>query len=228
MSRSLFSVAVALLLGLTPVAPAAEPVVAPADHTASTDPSYHLSPGDTVAITVYNEPDLSSTQTLGRTGAVRLPLIDEINLAGKGVREAEHFIEGTYKERQFLRAPVVTVVVTAYFPREVSVLGSVRAPGIVVFPRDVTSLDIVDVIARVGGFLPIAKSDAVAITHKTVDGKETVTIVNLEGSISNHLRLSFPSAIACVPMARASASDCWNWGLQVGELFVTGIRLNST
>jgi protein involved in polysaccharide export with SLBB domain len=184
MSRFSFSLFGTLLLSSPAAILASDPAPAPANAPAATDPSYHLSSGDTVTITVYNEPDLSSTQTIALTGEVRLPLIDEVKLAGKNVREAEHFLENTYKERQFLRTPVVTVVVVSYYPREVSVLGAVRAPGIVAFPRDVTSLDIVDVITRVGGFLPIAKSDAVTITHKTADGKETSTIVNLEDTIS--------------------------------------------
>ena len=67
-------------------------------------------------------------------------------------------------------------------------LGAVRSPGTVVFPRDVTSLDIVDVITRVGGFIPISKSDAVTITHRAADGKETVTTVDLENTISGRHR----------------------------------------
>jgi polysaccharide export outer membrane protein len=163
-----------------PTAGPAAPAVAPV----ATDPSYHLSPGDTVSITVYNEPDLAITQTLGHAGEMRLYLIGEITLGGKTVSEAEDALEKTYRDRQLLKDPVVIVSVTAYFPREVSVLGAVRMPGTVVFPRDVTSLDIVDVITRVGGFLPISKSDAVTITHRTPEGKEVVTIVDLENTIT--------------------------------------------
>jgi polysaccharide export outer membrane protein len=162
-----------------PVVPAT-PSVAPV----ATDPSYHLSPGDTVSITVYNEPDLAITQTLGHAGEMRLYLIGEITLGGKTVSEAEDALEKTYRDRQLLKDPVVILSVTAYFPREVSVLGAVRMPGTVVFPRDVTSLDIVDVITRVGGFLPISKSDAVTITHRTPEGKEIMTIVDLENTIT--------------------------------------------
>ncbi len=148
------------------------------------DPSYLLSPGDTVAITVYNEPDLSVTQTLGRSGDIRVYLIGEIILAGRSTRDAEHFLESTYKERNFLVDPVVTVTVTAYFPREVTVLGAVKRPGTVVFPRDSTTLDIIDVISQVGGFLPISQENAVRITRRVADGKETVITVDLDKVIS--------------------------------------------
>lgn len=173
-----------MLLCSALAASALEPVSTPVTAPVATDPGYRLSPGDTVAISVFGESDLAATQTIARSGEVRLALIGEIILAGKSVREAERAIEGTYRERQFLRTPVVTLAVTAYFPREVSVLGAVRTPGTVVFPRDVTSLDIVEVITRVGGFLPISKSDAVTITHRAADGKETVTTVDLENTIT--------------------------------------------
>jgi protein involved in polysaccharide export with SLBB domain len=181
MSRLLLSLGTLLLLSATVMSRANEPVSA---QVAATDPGYHLIVGDTIAVSVYGEPDLSVTQTIGRSGEVRLPLLGEIILTGKTVREAVHFLENTYQERQFLRTPVVDLVVTAYFPREVSVLGAVRTPGTVVFPRDVTSLDIVEVITRVGGFLAISKSDAVTITHRGADGKETVKTVDLENTIS--------------------------------------------
>lgn len=164
------------LPGAAPAAAAPAPVV--------TDPGYHLSAGDTVALSIFGEPDLASTQTLGRSGDVRLAFIGEIVLAGKTIREAEHAVEETYRNRNFLIHPVVTIVVTAYFPREISVLGAVRAPGTIVFPRDSVSLDIVEVITRVGGFLPIARTDNVTVTRRLPDGKETVLTVNLDNVIT--------------------------------------------
>ena len=188
MFRLIQSLAVAILLGTTGTALVAEPLTSPTGVPATTDPSYHLSPGDTISVSVYGEPDLLTTQTIARSGEVRLPLIGDIILAGKSVREAERMLEITYVQRQFLRTPVVDLVVITYFPREVSVLGAVRSPGTVVFPRDVTSLDIIEVITRVGGFLPISKSDAVTITHRAPDGKETVVTVDLESAMTGRHR----------------------------------------
>jgi polysaccharide export outer membrane protein len=156
----------------------------PVTAVTATDPSYRLSSGDTISVSIFNELELAASRIIGDAGEVRLPLIGEIILRGKTVRDAEHAIEIIYRERQLLRAPVVNLVVTAYLPREVSVLGAVRQPGAIGFPRDVTSLDIVEIITRVGGFLPISKSDSVVLTHRAADGKETVTIVDLDNVIS--------------------------------------------
>lgn len=177
-----------LLLGSSFPLRAAEPISAPTGPPVTTDPSYRLSAGDTVTISIEGEPELLASQTIARAGEVRLPLIGEVILSGKSVRDAERFLETAYKERQFLKAPVVNLVVTAYFPREVSVLGAVRAPGTVVFPRDTTSLDLIEVITRVGGFLPISKAEAVTVTRRLPDGKETVLTVDLDDVISGRRR----------------------------------------
>lgn len=161
---------------------------APADKAGVTDPSYRLSPGDTINISVYNEIELACVQTLGRAGEVRPHLVGEITLGGKTVREAELALESAYRKRELLKAPVVTLTVTAYFPREVSVLGAVRTPGTVVFPRDTTSLDVVEVITRVGGFIPVSKTEAVTITRRLPDGRETVVTVDLDHVISGRRR----------------------------------------
>ena len=177
MSKSLLR----LLCLLAAATAAAEPATSPPP---AADPSYHLSAGDTIAMTVYGEAELAATQTIGRGGEVRLPLIGEVVLAGQTVRDAERLLETTYQKRQFLKAPVVNLVVAAYFPREVSVLGAVRAPGTVVFPRDATSLDIVEVITRCGGFLPISKAEAVTISRRLPDGHDRVIIVDLDNVMS--------------------------------------------
>lgn len=164
------------------------PETAPAQ-TNITDPSYRLSPGDTISISVQGEPDLTTAPTISRSGEIRLIYIsDDIVITGRTVRETEHFLENLYREKKLLKSPVIRVNIGAYAPREVSVLGAVRTPGTVAFPRDNTSMDLVDVITRAGGFTPIAKEYAVQLTHRTADGKETVQTVDLADVISNRRR----------------------------------------
>lgn len=155
----------------------------------ATDPSYRLIAGDTVHITVStesNQVETSAAQTIGHSGDIRLPWIKElIKLGGKSVREAEHYLETLYRDKKLLNAPVVSVKVSAYFPREVSILGAVRSPGSLTFPPDTTTLDIATVIAKVGGFTPAAKKDAVTVTHRGEDEKETTQTVDLSDIYSS-------------------------------------------
>jgi polysaccharide biosynthesis/export protein len=149
-----------------------------------TDPSYRLNIGDTVYITVGTQSspgEASTTATIGKRGDVRLTWIDdEIMIDGKTVRDAEHFLENLYKDRELFNRPVASVKVANYFPREVSVNGAVRAPGLVAFLPDTLSMDIAQVIDRVGGFSTIAKANQVMVTHRETNGKETSVTLDLE------------------------------------------------
>jgi polysaccharide export outer membrane protein len=60
----------------------------------------------------------------------------------------------------------------------------VRTPGTIVFPRDATSLDIVEIITRAGGFLPISKADAVTLTRRLPDGTDRVIMIDLDNVMS--------------------------------------------
>jgi polysaccharide export outer membrane protein len=178
------------LVGLSATALFAEttPSTAAAPAPGDTDPSYHLAAGDSVAVTIYNEPEMSSAQRLDNGGTLRLPMIGEIKLAGLTVREAEESLEKLYRERELLKGPLVTIVVSNYALREVSVLGAVRSPGNFQFPKETTNLDIADLITRLGGFTPTAKSDSVSVIRRKPDGKEEVTTVDVERMISGRRR----------------------------------------
>lgn len=156
----------------------------------ATDPSYRLSPGDTIAVSIQGEPDMNTTQTISRGGDVRLVyLTNDVSITGKTVRDAERYLEDLYRKKNVLKKPVVSLTITGYSPREVSVLGEVRSPGNISFPRDLTSMDLVDVITRAGGFTPGAKQYAVVVTHRGADGKdEPPQTVDLEGVISSKRR----------------------------------------
>jgi polysaccharide export outer membrane protein len=164
-----------LLLAQNPPAGDSAPTANPA-----TDPAYRLNLGDRIAVSLFGEPDLSAQQMIDRNGLVRLPLIGELTVAGHTVRETETLIETAYQKGEILKAPQATLTMIAYAPREVTLLGAVRAPGTFQFPADTVSLDIRDVIARQGGFTPVAKGDSVAVTRRQSDGKEETTIVNVD------------------------------------------------
>lgn len=166
-------------------APASPPPLPAANDT---DPAYKLAVGDSVAVNVYGEPDMSASQRIDPAGQLRLPMIGAVKLAGLPVREAEDTLERLYRDRELLKAPLVTLVVSNYALREVSVLGAVRAPGNFQFPKETTSLDIADLITRLGGFTPTAKSDAVSVIRRKPDGREEVTTVDVERMISGRRR----------------------------------------
>jgi polysaccharide export outer membrane protein len=161
---------------------------APLPSAGETDPSYRLTAGDSVTVNVYGEPEMSATQRVDSNGELRLPMVGEMKIGGLSVREAEEALEKLYRDRELLKNPLVVLAVSNYALREVSVLGAVRSPGNFQFPKETTSLDIADLITRLGGFTPTAKSDAVSVIRRKPDGREEVTTVDVERMISGRRR----------------------------------------
>jgi polysaccharide export outer membrane protein len=186
----LLAIALPALAQTTPLPPGASAANAAqsGNSTGDTDPSYRLTAGDSVSVSVYGEGDMSASQRLDSTGVLRLPMVGEVKVGGLSVREAEGTLEKLYRERELLKSPLVTIAVNNYALREVSVLGAVRSPGNFQFPKETTSLDIADLITRLGGFTPTAKSDAVSVIRKKSDGSEEVTTVDVERMISGRRR----------------------------------------
>ena len=148
------------------------------------DGNYRLGKLDQIQITIFDEPDLSVASRINGEGSVRIPLIGEIKMAGLTIRKAETLIEEAYTENQILKNPIVSIRVIEYAPKEISILGAVGSPGKLPFPTEVTSLDIVDVISKVGGFSTIARADSVRITRVGEDGREIIFTVNVESMIT--------------------------------------------
>lgn len=161
--------------------------------SASEDPdngNYRLGKLDQIQITIFDEPDLSVAQRINGEGSVRIPLIGVIKMAGLTISKAETAIEQSYIENEILKDPIVSIRVIEYAPKEISILGAVGSPGKLPFPTEVSSLDIVDVISKVGGFTQVARADSVRITRVGDDGREIIFTVNVESMITGRGRRS--------------------------------------
>ena len=108
---------------------------------------YRIGTDDELAISVYNEPDLSKTQIVRPGGNISFPLAGEVGAAGRTPEELALVIE--QRLAPYVRNPRVTVIVTRYDSRRVNVLGELREPGVVRFASDITLLD---AVSRASGF----------------------------------------------------------------------------
>lgn len=140
---------------------------------------YRIAPGDELDVRVFDEPDLSERHRVDSSGDVRVPLVGTVTLAGMTVREAEERIEILYVEHRILKKPIVNVRVSNYATREVTVVGQVRRQGALEFPPESNAMNIVDVIAKCGGFTPRARPGEVTIVRPGPSGEEISTSVNL-------------------------------------------------
>ena len=125
-----------------------------------------LGVGDAVHVIVHQQPDLTTDARINERGAISMPLIGEVKLAGMAPNEAAAAIGEKFKKGEFLKNPQVSLSVTTVRSRQVSVLGAVTHPGR--YPLDDTTTQLSDVIAAAGG-INAAGGDTVVVLR---DGKQ--------------------------------------------------------
>lgn len=120
-----------------------------------------LGPGDTVRVTVFGQPDLTTEARVSEKGMIEMPLVGAVKVADKAPGEAAGAIADALKKGQYLKAPQVTVALTAVRSRQVSVLGLVARPGR--FPLEEQHVRVPDIIAAAGGVAPGGASTVTVI-----------------------------------------------------------------
>src|SRR5512138_3487399 len=76
----------------------------------SVEHRYKVGPLDVLSITVWRNPELSTTVTVRPDGRISMPLIDEVMAAGKNPSEVARELEKGLSK--LLRDPSVTVIVS--------------------------------------------------------------------------------------------------------------------
>ena len=150
---------------------AAANTVAQPDTGASSKPhdeNFVIGNDDVLAISVWKEPELTKAIPVRSDGKISLPLVGEMQAAGRTPLQLEESI--TEKLKGFITSPEVTVIVQQVNSRKYNVLGEVSKPGS--FPLT-ASTTIMDAIATSGGFKDFAKKTGVYILRKGPDGRET-------------------------------------------------------
>ena len=158
------------------------------------DPTgYKLRVGDTVKILVRGEPDCTVNSKINNDGNLRLVYLGEVPLVGMTAKQAETKIAKYYQTKLIFRQPIVSVTVSKYIDRSVFLTGALNNKGPYVFPPEVEAMNIVEVIARSGGFNDIARKNKVYVTRTFFDergnARETKTYeVDVEGLSTGNIR----------------------------------------
>src|SRR5258706_2465887 len=111
-----------------------------------------LGEGDSIRITVFQNPDLTTETRISERGTITFPLVGEIALAGLAPVDAEARIADKLIKGKFVLKPQVSLNVIRVRSRQVSVLGQVARPGR--YPLDDTSSNLTDILALAGGVRP--------------------------------------------------------------------------
>lgn len=131
-----------------------------------------VGPGDVFDVRVYGEAALTAAYEVAVDGTINFPLIGVVEVAGKTPPQIEREIE-TRLADGYIKRPSVSVRVTDYRSRRVSVFGQVRSPG--TFPYT-ENMSIVEVISRAGGFTAMAKKNSVRVTRGTGATTERIEV----------------------------------------------------
>ena len=127
-----------------------------------------LGPGDSVRITVFQNPDLTTEARISSQGTVRMPLVGLVELKGKTLDSAVALVTQRLKDGQILNDPEVSITLLQIRSRQVSVLGQVARPGRYVL--DETSTRLADILAQAGGITPAGDEAVTVLTNR--NGKQ--------------------------------------------------------
>ena len=132
-----------------------------------------LGAGDTVRITTFRHPDLTTEARIAEDGKLNVPFVGQVTLQGKTPVEAARHIADLMKKGNFLVNPQIDVSVLEARSRQVSVLGFVTRPGR--YMLEGAAAKVTDVLAMAGGLVPAA-SDTVVVTRTRQGKSESLNI----------------------------------------------------
>lgn len=133
----------------------------------SHDKEYVIGTADQLSINVWKEPELTQTVPVRSDGKITLPLIGDIQAAGRTTRQLQEAI--TAKLQTYMTHPEVTVIVMQINSQKFNILGRVTKPG--AYPLTTTTT-VLDAIADAGGFQDFAKKSKVYILRSKPNAGE--------------------------------------------------------
>jgi polysaccharide export outer membrane protein len=146
------------------------------------DATYLIGSSDVLAITVWKEPEISRSIPVRPDGRISLPLVGEIQAAGRTPIQLEQDI--ATKLQAYISKPDVTVIVEQINSEKFNILGRVSKPGS--YPLSATTT-VLDAIATAGGFLDFAKQSSIYILRPNAQGGQTRLAFNYKQVIKgNH------------------------------------------
>lgn len=166
--------ALATLLGT--LAPASR--AAPAARSSSRQGAHRLQPFDLVKLQVFQEPDLDRELRVSQDYKLVVPLVGVVDVRDRTVRDAGDYIADLF-EKDFLVNPQVNLTVIEYAQRTINVLGAVNTPGSVVIPPE-REINLLDAIARAGGFSRLANRSHVSLTRTLASGESVNFTINAD------------------------------------------------
>jgi polysaccharide export outer membrane protein len=139
---------------------------------------YVIGAQDVLAVTVFDQSDLSGRYSVETNGTFSFPLVGRITAAGLTLREFEKQLTARLADG-FFKNPQVTVGVEQYRSQRIFVMGEVRQPGPVPLTGGMT---LIEALARAGSTLTSASGEVSIVrtpnsAAPTLPGQRTDSVV---------------------------------------------------
>lgn len=136
---------------------------------------YVVAPGDTLAVFVWNNPDLSVEEVPVRPdGKITTPLVEDVKASGKTSSQLARDIEERLS--RYVKVPHVSVTVTEFvglYSEQIRVVGEATAPRSLPYREGMTALD---VVIAVGGLTEFASGNKAILVRPVADGQESFRV----------------------------------------------------
>jgi polysaccharide export outer membrane protein len=127
---------------------------------------YKIGIDDVLTVNVWHETELSRNVTVRPDGKISLPLVGEIQAAGKTPPQLEAELSSDLA--QYIKEPELTVIVAEIRSRRVNIIGQVVHPGTFAMTQQ---MGVLDVIAEAGGLKDFAKKKQIYVLRETSAGR---------------------------------------------------------
>ncbi|MBG9389052.1 polysaccharide biosynthesis/export family protein [Caenimonas aquaedulcis] len=165
--------------GATPADPGARRAPVPQSMSVplvSLGKDYRVGPNDLIDIEVLDLDNLKRTVRVNAAGAISMPLIGQVVVAGLSSQEVEQLIADRYREK-YLQNPQVSIFIKEFTTERITVEGAVNRPGIFPLTGQITLLR---ALALAGGFAPIANSSQVMLYRVNDQRVREVAVYDIE------------------------------------------------
>lgn len=162
---------------------------------------YKIGAMDVLNIVVWRNPELSANITVRPDGRISLPLVEDLQAAGRNPADLSRDIEKALSK--FIREPVVTVVVNNFqgvSTEQIRIVGEAGKPQSVPFRKGQT---ILDVMLQAGGLTDFADGNGAVLVRGAEGGKQySVRLKDLlkRGDISANVEM-MPGDIVIIPQS---------------------------
>ena len=152
--------------------------------------NYLVGPGDVLAISVYDNNDLTTKVRVSTSGTIVMPLLGQIEVQDGTVNTITDKITSLLADG-YLVNPQVNIFVEEYGSKKVVILGNVRAPGLIKLSGQTNFLELV---SQAGGLEKDA-GDTATIQHRKSDGEiAEVVVIDLlalieKGDLSQNVQI---------------------------------------